>query len=299
MHSRCYLQIIMNLLYLTFGNNPTIHSQTAFSVYSFLSQPAAVGSVNIITDNTSFYQHLLPHANLIQVTKDELEEWKGKHSFFWRIKIKAIERICKLYPGEPVLYLDTDTCLLGDAEKIKNDFYNGRAFMHDDEGYLSAKTTKTQKNMWRQIAGKTFGNLQMQPVDHMWNAGVVGTPNTEDGADCKLALAICDEMCGEGVTRYFIEQYALSLSLEKTYGLLEAKTEIVHYWSAKELWTGKIDDFFLEAYFAKWDVEKILANMKQLDLSGLPVYQKVKSTNVRLKGLVDKFFPNSNKVFMQ
>jgi hypothetical protein len=171
--------------------------------------------------------------------------------------------------------------------------------MHDNEGALSSKTTKTQKNMWRQIAGKTFGNLVMQPTDRMWNAGVVGTPNNCNGKECELALSICDEMCKQGVTRYFIEQYSLSLALEKTYGLAEAKTAIAHYWSTKEIWTSKIHDFFIEAYFAEWSYEKILIKMREFDVSKLPVYQKIKTTNVRLKGFVDSVFPNKDLRYLK
>jgi len=288
----------MNLLYLTFGKIPTIHLQTAFSAYSFLAQKEAVDTVNIITDNIGFYQHLQPHVNIIEVTPDELTVWKGEHQFFWRIKIKAIEKACQLYPGESVLYLDTDTYLFGDAAKVNEQLRRGKAFMHEDEGALSAKTTKTQKNMWRQITGKTFGNLLMQPTDHMWNAGVVGTPNTQNGADCRLALAICDEMCRQGVTRYFIEQYSLSIALENIYGLVEAKTSIAHYWSTKEIWTGRIHDFFIEAYFAGWSCETILNKMQNFDTSALPIYQKVKTTNVRLKDWVDKTFGNRNLEYL-
>ncbi len=284
----------MNLLYLTFGNIPTIHLQTAFSAYSFLAQDEAVSTVNIITDNVDFYQHLQPHVNIIQVTSDELTEWKGEYQFFWRIKIKAIEKVCMLYPNEPVVYLDCDTFLYGVLSGLNNGLVNDKAFMHEDEGALSDKKTKTQRNMWRQIAGKTFGNLLMQATSHMWNAGVVGTPNTRNGADCKLALAICDEMCSQGVSRYFIEQYSLSLALEKMYGLVEAKTEIVHYWSTKEIWTNCIHDFFIEAYFAGWSYETILIKMQHFDTSALPIYQKVKTTNVRLKDWVDKMFANRN-----
>ena len=284
----------MNLLYLTFGNIATIHLQTAFSAYSFLAQKEAVSTINIITDNVDFYKHLQPHVNIIKISPDELTEWKGEYQFFWRIKLKAIEKACQLYPGKPVLYLDSDTFLFADAASIKTQLFCGKALMHDDEGELSAKTAKTQKNMWRQIAGKTFCNLEMQPTDHMWNSGVVGIPNTQNGADCKLVLGICDEMCMQGVPRYFIEQYSLSLALEKIYGLVEAKPAIAHYWSTKEIWTNRIHDFFIEAYFAGCSYETILNKMQAFHSSELPIYQKVKTTNVRLKRLVDIIFPNKN-----
>ena len=76
----------MNLLYITFGNDPSIHLQAAFSIYSFLAQPGAVDSINIITDNKDFYNHLPSGVKIINVTQNELTEWKGEHQFFWRIK---------------------------------------------------------------------------------------------------------------------------------------------------------------------------------------------------------------------
>lgn len=288
----------MNLIYMAFGPNAKIHLQTAFSIYSFLRQKQFVNSINIVTDNEAFYNHLSSHVHIIKVTEDDLTAWKGEHQFFWRIKIKAIEKVCILYPNQPVVYLDCDTFLHGDLSVLNKILLNEKAFMHEDEGVLSAKTTKTQRNMWRQIAGKTFGNLLMQATGHMWNAGVVGTPNTHNGTDCKLALSICDEMCRQDVSRYFIEQYSLSLALEKMYGLVEAKMEIVHYWSTKEIWTNRIHDFFIEAYFAGWSYETILGKMQHFDTSALPIYQKVKTTNVRLKDWVDKMFANRNLEYL-
>jgi len=288
----------MNLLYMAFGPNTKIHLQTAFSIYSFLTQKQYVTSINIVTDNDAFYRHLSSHINIIKVTENDLTAWKGERQFFWRIKIKAIEKVCLQYPNEPVVYLDCDTFLYGDLAVLNNSLLNEKAFMHENEGPLSAKTTKTQKNMWRQIAAKTFGNLLMQPTDRMWNAGVAGTPNTRNGADCKLALAMCDEMCRQGVSRYFIEQYSLSLALEKTYGLVEAKSEIAHYWSTRDVWTDHIHDFFIEAYFAGWSYETILNKMQAIDTSALPIYQKIKTTNVRLKDWVDKMFANRNLQYL-
>jgi hypothetical protein len=284
----------MNLLYITFGNDPSIHLQAAFSIYSFLAQSKAVNSINIITDNENFYNHLSSDVKIIKVTKNELDEWKGKYDFFWRIKIKAIEKICNLYPNEPVIYLDTDTFLHADLLTIKNTLKKGMALMHENEGPLSEKKSKTEKLMWRQIAEKSFGNIMMLPTDCMWNAGVVGIPNTKNGMDCKLALAICDEMCNKNVTKRLIEQYALSITLEKNYSLIEANNEIAHYWSAKELWNEQIKIFFIEAYFCKWDCERIIAQIQIFDIAKTPVFQKAKSFNMRLKRIIDRLFPPQN-----
>jgi len=284
----------MNLLYLTFGNSASIHMQAAFSICSFLSNPSASGSVNVITDNKKYYTHLGSRVNLIDITKEELLDWRGPHDFFWRIKIKAIEKICALYPGEAVMYLDTDTFLYGDAIRLAEQLKKGHALMHENEGALSAKKSKTEKKMWQQIAGKSFGKLSMVATDCMWNAGVVATPNTLGGAECQLALDICDEMCSSGVTKRLIEQYALSLALSNSYGIHEACSLIAHYWSTKEIWNKRLNDFFIEAYFSQWNIDKLIEQTRAMDTTDLPIYQRIKNTRLRLTDLITRAFPAKN-----
>lgn len=288
----------MNLLYLTFGNNSTIHVQAAFSIYSFLAQPQGINSVNIITDAPAFYKNLLPHVNIITLTENELSEWKGEHQFFWRIKIMAIKKIGQLYSGQPVIYLDTDTFLFGNILALQKCLQNGHALMHENEGILSGKKSKTEKKMWSQITGKKFGKILMQPTDCMWNAGVVAIPNTADGKDCQLALTICDEMCAAGITKRLIEQYSLSLALHNSYGLVPAKDVIAHYWSAKEIWNKQVTDFFMQAYFGQWNFERIITEMGLFDTGTLPIFQKIKNTNLRLKIIIDSIFPIKNKEYL-
>ena len=280
----------MNLLYLIFGIDATIHLQASFSIYSFLTQAGNIKSVNIITDHEEFYHHLGSHVKIIKLTEAELEEWKGKYGFIWRIKIKALERICGLCPNEPILYLDTDTFLYGELGPADSILAGGQALMHENEGILSRKKNKTQKLMWQQIADRSFGDLRMQPSDCMWNSGVVGIPNTQGGGDCRLALTICDEMCDQGVQNRFVEQYALSLALSKCYGILEVKDRIAHYWSNKELWNRQINYLFIRAFMEQWSYEKIISEVARLDTGRLPVF-RIKNTNERLKEIVDMAFP--------
>lgn len=289
----------MNLLYLTFGNNTSVHLQAAFSIYSFLGKEKQINSITIITDSPTFYTHFAQHVNIICISKEELKEWEGPHHFFWRAKIKAIEKLCHLYPNEPIVYLDTDTFLYKDIAGIKNRLANNKALMHTNEGYLSTKNSKTEKKMWRQITNKKFGAILMQKSDCMWNAGVVATPNTTNGADLVLALNICDEMCAAGVSKRLIEQYALSLALEKIYGLEAAEDFIAHYWSTKQIWNVKISDFFLKAYFAQWNDTTIIEEMGLIDKTKIPVSEKVKNTGIRLKALVDKLFPNKKLIYLK
>ena len=289
----------MNLLYITFGNNLGVHLQATFSICTFLCKNNSVQSINIITDKPLFYNHLGNKVKVIAITKEELQEWQGTHQFFWRIKLKAIEKICASYPNSPVMYLDTDTFLQKDATEIIKQLQAGTAFMHRNESVLSTGKASIEKTMWRQVKDKIFGGIEILPTDCMWNAGVVATPNTKQNKECEMALKICDEMCEAGVTRRLIEQFSLALALDRTYKLAEAKEVIVHYWTTKKLWDEAINSLLLEAYFSNWDIEMVLEKVAHFDLSKIPIDHRTKSTNVKLKKLVDKMYPIVDIVYLK
>lgn len=289
----------MNILYIAFGDDTLIHAQFSFSIYSFVNQYPLVNSINIITDNEAYYNHLKPLVNIITITADNLKEWKGKHNYLWRIKIKAIEKIALLYPNQQIVYLDADTFLYNDLQAMKNNLNKGLAVMHEEEGFLSKKKTKTQRIMWQQINGKTLGTVVMQPTDIMWNAGVIAFPNTSNCNEVKLALAICDDMCEVVPVKHFVEQYAFSIALQKTYGLTAAKDCIAHYWGTKNTWNKLINKFFLEAYFCQWNQQTIAQKISEIDKTAVPVYEKIKNTGVRLKALIDNLFPIKQLTYLQ
>lgn len=289
----------MHILYCTFGNRFQNHLQAAFSAISFLQQRNEISSINIITDAAPFYKHLSGHVNIIDVTPATINEWKGPHDFFWRVKIKAIEHIANLYTGSPVIYLDTDTFLYAKIGSLKAALQNSQAFMHEDEGALSALTDKTSKRTWRAIRQKQFAGLIMKPADHMWNAGVVASPNNKDGKDIALALQICDEMCAAGVPNRLVEQYALSLALHHTYGLNDATPWIAHYWRNKEDWNPFILEWLAEQQFKQKTFNEILTAFAELDLGKVPVIIRRKYTAEKLHRGVEKLFGPTNLQYVK
>ncbi|MFT3932064.1 MAG: hypothetical protein QM726_00495 [Chitinophagaceae bacterium] len=284
----------MHLLYITFGKDISNHIQAAFSICSFLTQEPAIDSINIITDEPSFYKKLSDKLNVIETNHQQLEEWKGPHQFFWRIKIKAIAAICARYPNEPVVYLDTDTFLYSSAKQINEALYKGQALMHENEGPLSKAGSKTEKKMWAQVKNKNFGGTTIVETDAMWNAGVVATPNTKDQADIQMALQICDDMCAAGVTLRLIEQFALAVALQRMYGLIPADNNIAHYWSNKEEWNVTISRFFMQCWLQKLSLAETIELLQQMDLSITPVVKQTTNTNKRLQSRIDKIFPARN-----
>lgn len=288
----------MHLLYITFGENISNQIQAQFSIITFLSHKKEIDTINVVTDNAEFYKNLKERVNVIPIDAETLNSWKGEYDFFWRVKIKAIEMLCKMYRNEPVLYLDTDTFLFGDLLLLKQQALAGKAFMHENEGLLSKEKSKTAKKMWHQVMNMNYGNVTITANHCMWNAGVVLTPNQKNNTEIQLALEICDAMCKQGVTRRLLEQFALSVSLQEVYGLQPAKNEIGHYWSNKETWNKVIEDFFITANFKGFTIEEMAHAIKDFDFTKIPVKMRVRSTNTRLTALINKLYPAQDVVYI-
>lgn len=281
----------MNLLYITFGKDSSIHLQAVYSIASFIKQPSFVKRVVVITDEPSMYQLIQSSITLKVVDAAILNEWKGPHQFFWRIKIKGIEWVANTFPGEAVVYADTDTFLTESAMNFALALQSNTAFMHENEGPLALKNSKTERKMWQQVNGKQFGSYLINKNNAMWNAGIVAFPNNTNAAEIQLALAICDDMCAKGVTPRLIEQFALSVALSHHYSMQEAKHFIKHYWSAKTIWNKALMQLFSTYLLQNLTAQQIITSLSQLPLQYLPIGMKEKNTARRLKKWVDKLFP--------
>jgi hypothetical protein len=289
----------MDLLFLTFGPNIKNHYQANFCILSFLKHQEDVNSINIYTDHPEFYTRLGNLVNVVPVTDALLQEWKGEHDFFWRVKIKAIEDFLLKNGQHPVVYLDSDTFLHQDISGFKQKLAQGIAMMHEHEGKLSALKSKTEQTMWSQVQNKAFGGVTITANSSMWNAGVVAIPAEKSLEAIRLAQHICDDMCAAGVTRRLIEQFAIAVALEHTYGLQPASNWIGHYWSTKDDWNETITGFFLESLLKCYTLEQDMTRMHGFDFDRLPIRKKVKNTRIRLIKLVDKLFPIKHFAYVE
>lgn len=280
----------MNLLYITFGPNERNHLQAAFSIYSFLAFKAPVGVINILTDQPGFYRRFRDRLNIVPMDERVLKEWKGPKDFFWRVKIKSLERIAAEFPQQPLLYLDTDTFLYRDFAPALELLSRGKAGMHEPEGLLTAIGTKSARMTAANV--KAIRREGFQPLDSypMWNAGAVLTPNTRGGDEFALALEICDKLLTVSSRPVLVEQFALSAALEQCYGLEPLHPMIAHYWSTKDEWNELIGRYFLSLYLKDMPEAEALDAFRSLDLFSLPIKRIQRNTKRRLKNVIDKAF---------
>ena len=287
----------MNIVYLVFGNNRDHYRQAYFSICTALAWKSDHDKIIILTEDPSLFNFFGNIAEIIPIDKNIIKEWEGKYQFFWRVKIKALQHIAEKYPLDSILYLDGDTFFYKDMQPIRDGLQNGQNYMHIEEGKLAELSSKTEKLMWKQMQGKTYGNIEIDKKVAMWNAGLVGVSNKH--LDClQTTLEMNDAMCGDGVTRRLIEQFAFSLGLNQSSKLQPADHIVGHYWGNKPEWNRMINNFLEECFMKNCTINEIIAKVKQMDLSQYAIWVKESSTRRKLNKIIDKLFKNTKAIYL-
>lgn len=287
----------MNLVLLSFGSKIENHYQAAFSILSFLVKDE-IEKVIVVTDNPEFYNLFKDKVEIIAINDQELESWKGKFNFFWRIKIKALETVINKNPNKDLLYVDSDTFLFGDTAAIKDGFSKGYSFMHIEEELLSKGNSKTVRNMWKVLQNKTFCGVEINSKSAMWNAGVIGLSQQDAKKIIKLSLSICDEICNTPCPRRLVEQLSFSMALNSKGQLRNCNSIIGHYWGNKKEWNEYIAKFFTTVLLKNLDYDQMLKEFQKIDLKQLPIIKKYGTTSIRLHNLINKVFQPKEIVFL-
>ncbi len=292
----------MNLLLLTFGGRPENHYQAAFAILSFFKDPA-ITRVIVMTDQPDRYRwlegnagktvagHDLPEIVIQSVDKATLEEWQGSRHFFWRIKIRAIQQAIASYPGEHLIYVDSDTFLAGSLTEVGRLMDEGVALMHCPEYRLNESKDHTVVRMNSILAGKSFAGVPVSSESQMWNAGVVALPASRGAQLVELTLQVCDEMCDTQCPRRLIEQFAFSVALNHDTPLYPCEGVIGHYWGNKAEWNDFILRFLADSRLRDQGVTDAFAHLDEVDWTHLPLEKRPHTQAERLKKGVDWLLP--------
>lgn len=289
----------MHVLNFAFGPNIVNHIQVCFSVISCLKQRSALSSINIVTDSPAYYRFLQPYVTIHPIEKETLENWKGNYGYVFRAKIKAIQYIAETYKNEPILYLDGDTFIYKNLGELAKQLQQGKAVMHENEGQLSQMKDKSTNEIWRKMGGKKIQGLDVLTTDSMWNSGVVGSPNSANGAEFQTALDVCDEMCAMGIVAFTKEQLAFSLSLNKRYGIVQARDVVAHYWSNKKEWDPVITSWFAEQMLKQSSLDEMIDSLYTIDFSKTAVIRRERHTAEKLYRFANKWFSPRDLTFVQ
>jgi hypothetical protein len=285
----------MNIFFMIFGEKAVHHVQAYLSIRTFQKQLGPDDQIFVMATHPELYAS--SGVEVIPISDDTITEWKGKHGFFWRAKIKAIEYMAVHYPDHHLMYLDTDTILYGSLSDLKRSLDEGCGLMHLNEGHPSEMTSRSLR-MWRQVEGHTYGNVTIGKQHCMYNAGVVAIPQDKLAEVSQLALTLCDGMLAEDVERVTIEQYSLSIALYERTSLQEADKFIGHYWGNKPAWEAIAYELMARAYMEKLTIEDELARIDIETLRQTPYYIHHSSTARRLKGLIDSCFKDKDLKYL-
>ena len=272
----------MNIVYFVIGGSTVIHMQVGFSIRTFLAQTTDEDTIYVVTETPKLYENL--PVKTIAVTQDDIKVWRGKHDFFWRVKIMVLKQIAHMSPDKAMMYLDGDTYLHGSLAEIKEQLSRNIGMMHKDEGCPSEMKQKSL-SMWQTVGGRTYDGITIGTQHHMWNAGVVAIPAQLVVKVTEQALAVCDGMLDDGSEPITVEQYALSIALmECSERMVEADRWIGHYWHNKYCWSSYIAQFFVRSYRLGYTLEKELEIIRKTNLKSVHRRIIVKRTLRKLTG---------------
>lgn len=286
----------MTIVYFTIGNNLDMYTQVYLSIASFKKHLEPDDRVVAVTTNTEFFARV-EWIDIILIDKKIVEDWKGCNNFFWRAKIKAIEKVATTYPEDDLLYLDCDTLWYGDWQKFKREVASGFSFMDGNEGHPSKIKYKPQR-MYKVVGGKTYSGITIGEKHNMWCAGVVAIPAEKKSEIVSTALSLCDGMLADGAEPIVVEQYSLSIAMNEKCQLQSSKPYLAHYWGNKPQWIDIAKNLIVKSFFTNVDLLDEVSRFIESSIMKVPIYVKKHNTNKRLKSWVDKMFPDDCPKFL-
>jgi hypothetical protein len=281
----------MKIVLHTFGANQIFYMQSTFLILNWLKYKNEIDSINVITERPEYYRKLEKYINIIPIDGNTIKEWKGEFDFVFRVKLKAIELIINQNSNkQPILYLDTDTFIYKGFHELKDSLSAGKGIMHINEGQLSECPTRSGARLWKRIRNQTFAGYTISENDCMWNAGVIGIPADNCSKIIETAIRMCDEICARINVNFLIEQFSVSVTLQRMVEMQEASGWIGHFWGNRDCWNNLISAFFSESYMKNSSVEEDIERISDFNFRQIPISAIPRNTATKLNKLVIKYF---------
>lgn len=287
----------MVVMYLTYGDKLDLHIQAYFSMLSFYRQLRGGDHIVMVTTSPESYKRAT-FADIIPIDDQIISDWKGKHHFSWRTKIKAMELVAQRYENSDLFYMDCDTFLYGNLEELCKGLANGQGYMDVDDGHPKFRKFKPM-HMWEKIGGHTYEGITLGMQHHMWVAGVVGIPCALKKTVIQTALHLCDAILDDEPEDIVVEQYALSIAMYEKASLASTQDYIGHYWANKEAWIKMIKAFMIKSYMSNATLDDDLMEFQKLPLAKIPTYIRKRNTARRMKRLIDKLFKSRDYIYIE
>ena len=288
----------MIILYLTFGKNTEYHVQAYLSMLSFRRQMRDYDRLVVVTNVPEFYNHVREWAEIVTINDRQVQEWKGKHQYMFRVKTMVIKQQAEAFPESHLLFVDTDTLLYGNLEGIRTKLDEGVGLLHRNEGHPSKMKGASHK-MWKRVEGRTYNGITLSEKHVMWNSGIIGMPKGQTRQITNDTLLLLDCMLNDGVKSFNVEQYAMSIAMTEHVPLVEGHQYVAHYWAVKDQWFQAGMELMARVLLTDASLEEEMQMYEALDFSQLPVFVHKSNTARRLKGLIGRLFRDRNFKYIQ
>jgi len=237
---------MQHLVLLSYGRESE-YRRAIFAVLSFWAYyPAAHETINtvVFTDCPAFFQPYLAGlpVEYVPLDADRRRAMHGPHDYVHRVKIGILDEVTHRYPGQDVLYVDTDTFFGADPAPLLARLAAGTAFMHQPEYSLTEAVgvfaayepavAAGPPRLLALLARRTFRVLgrerRFSGAQLGWNSGVLGLPAVAAGLLPDVFRLTDDFFAGSGW--FTSEQLAFSLVLPLALPLRRSDEYVYHYW---------------------------------------------------------------------
>ena len=216
-----------------------IRVQGLYLAHSALARAGDVDlRVHLYVDQPAFFAPVADRVELHRMSAERILDWQGPLRFVHRLKAKMIEDLVARHPGDPVLYLDADTFFVKEAAEVFARIAPGRAVMHVKEYPVATTETGQLQRFRRHMRPLSFEGRPIDLEGWMWNAGAVGMDPAQFGVVPRW-LRFIDEI----YPRYekgLVEQYSISLLLQREAELSACDDAVFHYWFQKDEYVARI-----------------------------------------------------------
>jgi len=257
-----------NLIYLSYGNERE-YKRSIFSVLSYLSWTDAEACntrIIIYTDNPAYFQlHFSDHPIEYHLLEDqEKEQMLAGKGFLHRLKVAVMDLTFEKYPGDNLIFIDSDTFFVKDFSSFIATLKPGKSLMHKREydleeglaSFSSFNQGQYPKALIAYITGRNFmiqGNQEsFDQRDYSYNSGVVGL-SCDMSAYMPYFYQLTDEFYAN--SKWFIsEQLAFSFILQRRTEITTTDSAVLHYWGARQ---KRLMDKSLDVIFVRLNPTKI------------------------------------------
>jgi hypothetical protein len=228
-----------HLVYLTAGDNPSLHAQASYAMLSALAfKGDALAYIHLFTDATSIYPLLQGHVTLEFLSSARIASLVPGPYDPYRLKLSVLREMAHRFPSDACVFLDADTFFLKPYASLLNRICNGARVLHRREYLISRHPTPQMKKFRRAIWGAKLGS-GLNGFS-MWNSGVIGLPaNSLTLLD--EALKTLKRLSPHTSKKYLAEQFSITSALCLQGQPEAAEDFIFHYWYQKADYTSAIE----------------------------------------------------------